>query len=381
MKKEDIFKRQNEVKFIEMLAAQRVIYSQGKKINKYVFWGNLIIPILFFLITSFYLGNNISKNIVLFIGGILATITLVSRFLVKNKKKKAALIQEKLDNDLLGITPNPKHQGQKITLGEIEKAAIRYEKPTKELHNWYYDNGKKDFKSASLDCQMQNMGWEGKQRWQYTLFVCTLGFIFIAILTYIQQKYFYVEKIWLLFVPFAGLIFYFVCMVLQGLWKAWRLKKKYYEAKLKKLQFDRVPEKKSDEEWKIFQRELQDFIYQNRKSTALIPDWFYSLFKRKIHPKVYRYDSKVGEILIETGEYAIFSKPKIEDGIQSFEKAFASVNHFSQSVIKEMEISNAKEITLEMGLKVTGGLEFAIAKAQKEGQVKVTVRWTKPEKG
>ena len=101
--------------------------------------------------------------------------------------------------------------------------------------------------------------------------------------------------------------------------------------------------------------------------------------KKRVHPKVYRYDSEVGEILIETSEYVFFSQQKIEDATKNFEKAFASVSHFSQSVIKEMEISDAKEVTLEMGLKITGGVEFAIAKAQKEGQVKVTVKWTKPE--
>lgn len=365
----DIFQKQNSQQFLNMLAAQRYLYSRGKKVDTGLLIFNILAPVVSILLLVLFPVQ--APLLILGIaGGLTLVVTLGFKWRVRKFRKKAAWIQETFDTSLLGIPWNKSFTQEKLSGEDIERLAIRLENQ-EDLKDWYSDYSLEEFHVASLKCQMENLYWDGKQRAQYARFLLGGGIAVIVILGVLLYPFHPL----LFLLPFVGLIYFIAVAYISHLTVSWSLKDQYFDAKYEASH----PEKTPLQEWGKWQRTLQDLIFQKRQRAGLVPDWFYNWFRKGIH-QVYQYESGQGVILIETRRLGIFSKSKIEKAAQNFEEAFASVDHFSKSVISKLEATDAREISLEMGVKVSGDLGAVIAKAQGEGQIKVTVKWSKEVK-
>jgi hypothetical protein len=368
-----IFEKQNEPKFIAMLAAQRRIYSSAKKWNNVFLLISVIVPFLSILVQEF-LSFDFRKFA---IGSAFFWLIyfVFNNFIVFNKKRKAVQIQELFDTQLFGIDWSSKVKRIKeINTEFVEREAVKLDKQD-GLKNWYSDYSDEDKNLAILKCQQENLRWDGDQRAQY-VWLLLLSFVFIFLIYALLASHALSEKSILILLPLSGFFLFCSSALLGNIYASYRLNSKYYDLKYQSMYWERLP---SDDQLP-FIRKVQDFIYYRRKLSPLVPDWFYKQFKNGVRHKVYSFDSGKGEIRIETNEWSFFPKNRLSKAVQSFDQAFDSVDELSQSVVKKLETADAQEITLEMSVKVSGDVGAYIAKATGEGQMKVTVKWQKSNK-
>lgn len=375
-----IAERQNEPLFKSRLAAQRYLYAQAKQANGLFLWLAFGLPMVY-IAAFIWRQGDITPPWFWGAALVLVIVLFIKHNYVSIKKRRAALIQELFDTELLGIAWSPEiKKDARLTEEYIRCTAIRLEDQSK-LENWYSDYEYEDatphdLALAPLKCQQENLYWDGKQKQRYL----KRALIFIVLLAAgVGWSLWSLALPWdpYLLLPFAGLIF----LPLQAIWLAlnsYLLMDRFYKIKCELDGLEDI----SEEALKALQRKVQDFIYKNRRRGALVPEWFYASFKDRIGPKIYRFSAQDGrgDILIETKEWTWWSANKVAGAVQNFDQAFASIDNLSKAVIDKMEAANANEVTLEMSLKVSGDLGAYIAKANGEGQVKVTVKWTKDEK-
>lgn len=373
MSKNNIYIRQNEERFINMLAAQRQLYSEGKVLSNRFLFSSILIPFAF-LFLSHFLQYGYNETFLYTLTGILVVYLLWTFFDVNNKKKYAAQIQEMFDTELLGIQWNDKyHRIPNLTDELIERIALKIESPH-ELKYWYSDYSDQEPQVAALKCQEENLKWDSKQRGTYTTFLFLLLVLLSVLTGYLVKSNRLNDLNWLSFLPFSAVSLFILYTVASNWLTTRSMTTRFlgYKYELKHLP--------PNSDHSILLRNIQDYIYDGRKNGILVPDWFYQWFKQGIQHKIYKFDSSQGEIKIETTEWSWFPKTRLQKAAQSFDQAFASVDQISQSTVKKLESTGAEEITLEMSIKVSGDVGAYIAKASGEGQMKVTVKWSKNTK-
>jgi hypothetical protein len=369
--KNDIFTKQNEPRNIARLAAQRYLYSKGKSMDTWFLLISTLVPFGLLLTEHYRILPHNGREMVAYTVALMLTLySVVNYFLVRNKSRIAASIQERFDNDVFGLAPGKYSEKKEVDEEFILRTSVKLEKQG-DLKDWYSDYSDEERDVAVLKCQQENLFWDGAQRNRYTGFLLVaLALIVLVYLLLLLALDLAVNA--LIFLPFTGLALYVICFLGNNIYIHKELRAKYFDLKYQ-LQFGEGIQND-------IQREIQDFIYSFRRKGALIPDWFYQWFKTGIQSKIYQFDSGNGQIKIETREWSFLPKRKLHKAAKSFDEAFSSVDELSQSMVKRLESSNAQEVTLEMGVKVSGDIGAYIAKASGEGQMKVTVRWSNGNK-
>lgn len=386
-KLKSIYERQNEDYFIELLAAQRIVYADGKQLNTWAFWLSLVLPILFtfidFLIhkaspeTTFFYDHTIIIGVLVLIFIVITSLEIIAC----QKQQKAAWIQEKLDTELLGIKKQAGFKEERVSDEEIARQAIRYEKD--DLKNWY-NNYSEDLSEgiAVLKCQMENLYWDSKQRKAFSIVLLVYIGLFLLLLaiTWIAYYQSYLFNLTLLLIPFGVRSSY---QILRNWFAATITKKRYFDAKLKVKKAENTAKEDYDPKaLGALHREIQDTIYRGRKTLLPVPDWYYNVFRDRVVNKVYSVPLPKGEILIEmkSTPFSIFRMNRLQKSTKNFDKAFESVNEFSKGILNKLEFEKYEEVTLEMGIKVEGNIGAMIAKGSGEGQVKVVLKWNRAMK-
>ncbi len=279
----NICQQQNTERGLELLAAQRQLYSDAKKLQIIsVFIG---VPVV---ITWSILGAVFPPFLVYAaLWGITATfldLLLFSR-LQKSVQEKAAKIQQIFDCEVLQFDWAKLNCGIRINPETIVDASNKYKRKNSNysaLRDWYpISVCQLPIHQARIICQRSNIWWDANLRRRYSNWIIITLIILTTIVFLISLV--------------GGLsLAKFLLAVIAPLTPAFVLGLRQYSehheaaARLDRLHenaeniLDKIINKKLMEE--DIEREsysLQVEIYENRRRSPSILDWFYSLLRRK----------------------------------------------------------------------------------------------------
>ena len=267
-----ITQRQNEIKFIEYLKAQRVVYSQCKIYQVF----DVVSVLMAIVLPIIGMLNN---NIVNYLGafGVLWTIIyLITENYRKRKTEQGAKIQEQFDTELFEIPWNNILCKNKVNSDTQVDLATKYK--GNDLTNWYSleVNSSVPKPIAIILCQRINFSWELKQRKRYVAFLLLLLVTYygLFVVVFICKNIGFYD-ILLLIAPSLSFLIYCVQNSLSL--------KNHIKSKNETLeQIDKILDKYSENKEipnESVLRQIQDVIYIERTVPEKIPDWFYKLSK------------------------------------------------------------------------------------------------------
>lgn len=265
--------RQNEEKTIAMLAAQRQLYNDAKKLGTISIVLSVWLPFAMALILLFLPEESICKNV----SYILAIVSMLFSFVVdkhiNDKKKLAAFIQQKFDVYVYNMPWDERIFGKQKNVNQdivnYSKQIIENSDKKERLYNWYtptVDN--RDLLTSILLCQRENLSWDVGLRKRYRLssiimivFLCSL-----VIVMGLWQN----ESIAMLLWRFA-----FIVPMLEWLFDTVKTLNKDME-RLKELDeiINNDVSKTMDE-----LQDIQKMIFEHRKECYAIPNVIYQIFK------------------------------------------------------------------------------------------------------
>lgn len=293
----NIPQEQNAQDKLEMLAAQRQLYSDAK--NLYTISVVIAVPVV--IGWSILVAVIPELAVYAALWGIIATLLeiVVLSPLRNSKQEKAAKIQQIFDCQVLEFNWKSLNCGIKVEPELIVETSNRYKRKHKSfsvLENWYpVSVGQLPLHLARIICQRSNVWWDAKLRRRYSkLILAILIILTIIILLIGLVGGFTVEK--LVLAVLAPLLPTFVLGLRQ-----------YKEHNQAASRLDRLRENAqiivnkvagknmSQQEIETESYSLQTEIYDNRRRSPLIFDWIYSRLKRKDEEQM----NKGAEILVK----------------------------------------------------------------------------------
>lgn len=276
--------RQNEDRFLQLLAAQRQLYDEEKK--GMTIWTGIA--------TALAILGTGAIAIMQPFTPLLTWITLmvvVGEFAVvpsiMNRRKNAAKIQEIFDCELLDIEWNQVLAGSKPEPEVILSAAQKFREHRnpdewEKLKDWYSPTvGNLPLPKARIACQKENIWWDSRLRRAYARWVFLVtGIVFFAIITIgIGTK-------WTLAQFFQGPLLLTLPALALGLKHGYD----HYKSANRLDELKRVV----DELWKDVSREtvshevlaqrtrqLQDEIFRHRSENPPVFSWFYKKLQKR----------------------------------------------------------------------------------------------------
>ena len=269
-----IQQRQNEVKFIDYLKAQRVAYSQCKT-YQVLDSVAIIMAISLPLIAIF---NQELVNIFGAIGVLWTIFYLIAENFRKTKATQGAKIQEQFDTELFDLPWNDILCKAKINRDSQKELSNKY--TGTDLEDWYSTeiDSHLPHELAVLLCQRINFSWELHLRKHFVRFlwitiVLYYGSFFIGTVLANMGMY----DILVLLAPSLSFLIY-------GVQNSQALHS-HITAKEEALDLidGKIERYKRDEQLpnKYELRQIQDLIFTERTVPEKIPDWFYRLYRNK----------------------------------------------------------------------------------------------------
>jgi hypothetical protein len=272
---------QNGEKNIDLLAAQRQMYSEAKSSSNYQFAICVILPILLLFLKTTVPSNSIYLGLIILLP---LFIIILNQYyferIIKDKKEKAARIQELFDTNVLQIKWNNELCGSKeIAARNIRFTAQKYKTKNESLENllnWYpKEYAMVDLSAGRVMCQMVNTSWDVQIRTAFQNFLKLLfmGCILLICVISIGLNKTFIETLISIIAPLFPITFYIFKRYLENQDTIVRLEKLSDKAeKLWEQLLNSVNEKIDIEK---NSRQLQNEIYKYRSSAFLIWDWFY----------------------------------------------------------------------------------------------------------
>jgi hypothetical protein len=274
----DISEKQNTPESIQLLKAQRVIYTIAKR------WGYIDVSIAFLSIVSFICSVFFIMErqipVISYISSIMATIIIVLiSVLQKNKITIAAGIQEKLDNDIFGIPQNkiltPEYPSVEIIAGY----AAKYKRD--DMSNWYNKNIIDGYPHpiAVLRCQLTNLLWDKEQRKSFkTAIIILLILTIFALFLICYTKNYPFQDCMRISMIISPLIIY---LIKNWIGQRGMLEDKENIVKQILSLMDRY-KKENDLPTEMELRDIQNSIYNQRlQAKSTISDLWYRIRKKK----------------------------------------------------------------------------------------------------
>jgi hypothetical protein len=287
---------QDKKENIELLAAQRKLYSSSKRVF------NIRACIVLVLVTVSFIP--IDARIKPFIGLASIVFLFLDMFLLEKIEDKrrnlAARIQELFDTRVLDLDWNILIIGSKPDYESICEFYEKYKKQKKrdlsELMRWYaVDVCSIEFSTARALCQRSNIIWDYKQRvkvlnWIIMYLVLqTIGAIFTSMALELSLNDFIVIS-FLPLLPSYRLYIKRIDLHMQAYKRLEALK-----SEADKLINESNSLSESDLKWRF--RTLQDAIFNHRKSAPAVPDWTYFKFRNKYESEMYyNVSAKIAEL-------------------------------------------------------------------------------------
>jgi len=273
---------QNSQRQLERLAAQRELYSSAKRLFNLQLIGNILVPLTLSFISA--LRGNFSVYVAIYGICFFVVDTLLVEPAIKQRKSKAAKVQELFDSEVLGLPKSPFKTVEDVTVEEIltsYDAHRKIQSNIERIKNWYNVNlDGLDVSIARLICQRINYSWECRLRRAYGNLLKIINVVLPLTVVGVAL--------------FAGLKINQLMLIGGGLLPLFRFVTKQYQENKESSErltnlnnhFDRVWEKVihgriDKNELEETARRIQDEIYENRIKSPLIPDIFYRLYRPK----------------------------------------------------------------------------------------------------
>ena len=275
--------KQNEQRYLDLLAAQRQLYSNAKNLQGIsVFIG---VP----AVVAWSVLVAISPKLTVYAGlwGIAATFLEILFFsrLQKKTQKRAAKVQQLFDCEVLQFNWSNLNCGVRIEPEVIIEASNKFKKKNKKisaLKDWYPPIvGELPIYQARIVCQRANVWWDSRLRRRYARWI-------VAILSVLTVSVFLIGLI-------GGLTLEKLLLaILLPLTPAFSLGlRQYNEHNEAADSLDRLREnsevlisktvkgKLTQQDLETESYSLQTQIYDNRRRSPLIFDWIYSRLKKE----------------------------------------------------------------------------------------------------
>lgn len=276
-----ITSEQNNYNNIHLLKAQRVAYSEAKRIQNFE-WIVQAISLVTPIIGILALPTQYDKYALL-IGLLFSTINVATYINGKRKTDEGANIQEQFDVALFKISWDSFLCGDKIPTNRIIQLSNEY--LDSDMNNWYSSeiHGRLNQNTAVLLCQNSNLTWDNDLRKRFLnhllFFLISYYSIFIVYLIYKNTSF--LDSILLLSPTLSFLYFSIINISNQN--DTIRDK----ESLIVKIQslFDNIKNTQSiPAEAEL--RAIQNIIYACRKKPEKIPDWYYRIKKDKFETSI-----------------------------------------------------------------------------------------------
>jgi SMODS-associating 4TM effector domain len=274
---------QNTPGRLKLLAAQRQLYSEAKKLNAL----SIIISVPFAVVCSILVAILPGWTTSAALCGIL--VTLIDLLYLSQQQKslqeKAAKIQQRFDCDVLQLNWSNFNCENEIEPETINDASNRYIAKNKNysaLEDWYSVNvDKLPIYQARIVCQRANVQWESQLRRRYSNGIATVLTLLAVIVSLIGLiGGWTIEKLLLaVIVPLLPAFLIGLRQYRENRDAAIKVERLRENAEA--LIRETIDKRLTQQELERKSYDLQAQIYDNRRRNLLIFDWIYSLPKNK----------------------------------------------------------------------------------------------------
>lgn len=278
--------RENDDYSIEMLAAQRQIYSDAKKLGCISTLLSVLIPFVMAIILLFIPENSPAGIASYILSIISAIISFVVDKIISNKKEMAAYIQQKCDIYIYTMPWNARLFGKNKNINSeivcFSRKIMSNNEMKNKLYDWYTPAvDEKELNEGILACQRENVWWDVGLRRRYKIVsIIVISFLCIAVfLMGIYKNESVVRLLWRLafIMPMVEWLLSTIGQINED---------------IKNLQ--ELDDIINDNESKTIEdlQDIQKLIYEHRKNCFAIPNFFYNLFKNNDEDKAHRIASR-----------------------------------------------------------------------------------------
>jgi hypothetical protein len=271
---------QNEQKNLERLAAQRELYSAAKRWYIWQMVFTIVVPVLL-AVTSLVRNDLAIASAVFGVTSFFADMYFIDNG-IKERKEKAAKIQELFDCELLDIPSSPLKTSNDITVEEVlthYNAHAKISTNIEKIKDWYPKPvGILPLHIDRIICQRANLRWDSALRKRYANFMKYLGaaVLFTILLTSVITEICIANVMLIL----AGLIPFFQFCIKQHNDNRDSIKRldellQFVDQLWKRA----IKECASEQTLTLESRRLQDEIFTHRSNNPLILDFIYDRFR------------------------------------------------------------------------------------------------------
>lgn len=265
-----IIESQNEKKMVDLLKLQKYTYGRVSFLSTLCFITCVILPLALTIINQLVIATTWQAFFNLLIGTLAISILFFNDG-IKNVKEYAAKVQAMFENTVFGF----KVENISPTLNEmLVKSKNKKVQKQKGLEDWYpqkYADLEKN--KAIFYCQLSNVKWDKALRSYYKCFILIATIVSVLVVLIIAI-FFYITV--LEFISHAAVVMPIIVYVAQFYVAYTGSSKEQKEL----LSFCREIEKRG----KFAAGELQSIqnkLFQFRRNTVKIPNWFFYIFRSK----------------------------------------------------------------------------------------------------
>lgn len=291
-----ICEKQNEKENIDLLAAQRYLYSN----SKHIFYLRIAIASIFLLTGLIQISEPGPKSFLALasIAYLFLDMFVLEKF-EKSGKLKAAKIQELFDANVLDLPWNSimiPHKPDYETVCEASKGYRNKVSDVGNLFDWYSTSVcNLDGQMARALCQRSNIAWDTNQRRVFAgalivvitvMFIASLGLAMIWELTVNQ----FILQVLLPLLPAFNIL---LRQILSHLETGKRLE----HLKNCADNLIEIAKNNREESTDVQARLLQNEIFDHRRTCPLIPNWVYFLLRGRMERQMYyNIEAKIREL-------------------------------------------------------------------------------------
>lgn len=272
---DSIFHRQNSRNLLLLQKAQRSKYTEAKKVLYPGLYVSIAGTVIFAILTVVYdveLLNTLSSFLAI-VG------FFITSFLVKKSNehiKFAAKIQQTIDVELFQLPDNC----HVLLPSEIKEIVASYtSSELSKFRNWYSDYSSLDFPKQILFSQKENVRWNQELGKKYSCLMLSfvIGFPILLVLYTIfantSVASFFAIVSWIF--PIEQFLITQLISLRNNIKSLERVDEEFHS-------IEKCYEHYSSCEIQCKLCGLQTYIFEHRKQSILIPDWFYNMHQRKM---------------------------------------------------------------------------------------------------
>jgi SMODS-associating 4TM effector domain len=293
----NIPQKQNTQHELDLLAAQRQLYSDAKRLQMI----SMVIGVPVVIVWSILVA--IFPRLAVYAGlwGITAVLLelLVFSRLQKSTQEKAAKVQQIFDCEVLEFNWNSLNCGIRVEPELIVEASNKYKRKNvnyTSLQNWYPIVVEQlPLYQARIICQRANVWWDSKLRRRYSklvvfvLITLTIVVFLIGLIGGLNLEKFLLAVL----APLAPAFILGLRQYTEHIEAASRLDRLRESAE---MLVDKVVNKKlTQQDLELESYDFQTQIYDNRRRSPLIFDWLYTRLRRKDEEQM----NKGAEVIVQ----------------------------------------------------------------------------------